>query len=153
MAARSRRHQRAANSLGVSSVRATGEAAAPRPGDVVPVLAPDRSGMAPPPLLASRFVALEDGTSLDLATGGRVWIERQVLDEVSRVAWPEQMARLWRLWHPALATCVAPDGSSSRTRRASLFVAAEKEGTPQKKVRLIRAFLDEAHRAERLFPR
>ena len=59
-----------------------------------------------PPLLATRFVALDDGTSLDLATGGRVWIERRVLDEVARSAWPEVVTRLWRLWHPALAPCV-----------------------------------------------
>jgi hypothetical protein len=59
-----------------------------------------------PALLATRFVALDDGTSLDLATGGRVWIERRVLDEVARAVWPEMVARLWRLWHPALAPCV-----------------------------------------------
>ncbi len=59
-----------------------------------------------PPLLATRFVALDDGTSLDLATGGRVWIERRVLDDVARAVWPEMVARLWRLWHPALAPCV-----------------------------------------------
>ena len=59
-----------------------------------------------PPLLAMRFVALDDGTSLDLASGGRVWIERRVLDEVARAAWPEMVTRLWRLWHPALAPCV-----------------------------------------------
>ena len=59
-----------------------------------------------PPLLATRFVALDDGTSLDLASGGRVWIERRVLDDVARAAWPEMVTRLWRLWHPALAPCV-----------------------------------------------
>ena len=60
----------------------------------------------PPPLLATRFVALDDGTSLDLASGGRVWIERRVLDDVARAVWPEMVSRLWRLWHPALAPCV-----------------------------------------------
>ncbi len=59
-----------------------------------------------PSLMATRFVALDDGTSLDLASGGRVWIERRVLDDVARAVWPEMMARLWRLWHPALAPCV-----------------------------------------------
>ena len=59
-----------------------------------------------PSLLASRFVALDDGTSLDLATGGRVWIERRVLDAAAAVAWPEMATRIWRLWHPALAPCV-----------------------------------------------
>ncbi len=59
-----------------------------------------------PPLLATRFVALDDGTSLDLASGGRVWIERRMLDDVARAAWPEMVTRLWRLWHPALAPCV-----------------------------------------------
>ena len=59
-----------------------------------------------PSLLASRFVALDDGTSLDLATGGRVCIERRVLDPVAAAAWPGMVARIWRLWHPALATCV-----------------------------------------------
>ena len=59
-----------------------------------------------PPMLASRFVAIDDGTSLDLATGDRVWIERRVLDDVARAVWPEMVGRLWRLWHPALAPCV-----------------------------------------------
>ena len=59
-----------------------------------------------PPLLASRFVALDDGMSLDLATGGRVWIERRVLDTIARALWPPLMSRLWGLWHPALAPCV-----------------------------------------------
>ena len=59
-----------------------------------------------PPLLASRFVALDDGMSLDLATGGRVWIERRVLDTIARTLWPPLMSRLWALWHPALAPCV-----------------------------------------------
>ena len=59
-----------------------------------------------PPLLASRFVALDDGMALDLATGGRVWIERRVLDTIARALWPPLMSRLWGLWHPALAQCV-----------------------------------------------
>jgi len=59
-----------------------------------------------PSLLACRFVALDDGTSLDLATGGRVCIERRVLDAAAAAAWPQMAARIWRLWHPALAPCV-----------------------------------------------
>ena len=59
-----------------------------------------------PPLIAMRFLDLGDGTSLDLATAGRVWIERRALDEVSRLVWPGVIETLARLWHPAVATCV-----------------------------------------------
>jgi len=60
---------------------------------------------------------------------------------------PEQLADIYRSQASAHATLSDADGSDTPQRRAALFVAAEHEGTPQKKVRLIRAFLDEAHHA------
>ncbi|MEO8420315.1 MAG: hypothetical protein ABI457_03900 [Hyphomicrobium sp.] len=58
-----------------------------------------------------------------------------------------QLADIYRAQPAAGAVLSDAAGSDAPQRRAALFVAAEKEGTPQKKVRLIRAFLDEAHRA------
>jgi hypothetical protein len=43
-------------------------------------------------------------------------------------------------------------GDAGTIERAKLFVAAEREQTPQKKARLIRAFLDEARRAHLYWP-
>ncbi len=73
-----------------------------------PLLATRDHAMHPhaPPLIAMRYLDLGDGTSLDLATAGRVWIERPALDEVSRLVWPGVIETLARLWHPAVATCV-----------------------------------------------
>jgi hypothetical protein len=60
---------------------------------------------------------------------------------------PERLADIYRA--PSAGTAVVSDAAGTDTpqRRAALFLAAEHERTPQKKVRLIRAFLDEAHRA------
>ena len=60
---------------------------------------------------------------------------------------PQQLADIYRGQPPEGAVLSDATGTDTPQRRAALFVAAEKEGTPQKKVRLIRAFLDEAHRA------
>jgi hypothetical protein len=60
---------------------------------------------------------------------------------------PEQLADVYRSQGEADATVSDAAGTDTTHRRASLFVAAEHEHTPQKKVRIIRSFLDEAHRA------
>jgi hypothetical protein len=58
---------------------------------------------------------------------------------------PEELAAAYRAHATAAgATTGAPDTSE---RRAELFLAAEAERTPLKKVRLIRSFLDEARRS------
>jgi hypothetical protein len=59
----------------------------------------------------------------------------------------EQLADIYRAQPATGATLSDAGGTDTPQRRAALFVAAEHEGTPQKKVRLIRAFLDESHRA------
>jgi hypothetical protein len=59
----------------------------------------------------------------------------------------EQLADIYRAQPDAGAVISDAVGTDTPQRRAGLFVAAEHERTPQKKVRLIRAFLDEAHRA------
>lgn len=61
---------------------------------------------------------------------------------------PQELAEIYRT-QSAGAAAVVSDASGTDTpqRRAALFSAAESERTPQKKVRLIRSFLDEAHRA------
>lgn len=55
---------------------------------------------------------------------------------------PEELGEIYRAQGAAPA-----EGADPAHRRASLFAAAEAEGTPQKKVRLIRSFLDDARRA------
>jgi len=60
---------------------------------------------------------------------------------------PEQLADIYRAQESSHAVASDAAGSDTPQRRAALFVAAEQEHTPQKKVRLIRSFLDEAHRA------
>ncbi len=60
---------------------------------------------------------------------------------------PEQLAQIYRAQGTADAVASDAAGADTPRRRAALFVSAEHEHTPQKKVRLIRAFLDEAHRA------
>jgi hypothetical protein len=60
---------------------------------------------------------------------------------------PQQLADIYRAQPSGGAVISDAAGTDTPQRRAALFVAAENEGTPQKKVRLIRAFLDEAHRA------
>lgn len=60
---------------------------------------------------------------------------------------PEQLAEIYRSGAAGEAAVSDAAGSDTPQRRAALFVAAENEHTPQKKVRLIRSFLDDAHRA------
>ncbi len=60
---------------------------------------------------------------------------------------PQQLADIYRAQPQNGAVISDAAGTDTPQRRAALFVAAEHEDTPQKKVRLIRAFLDEAHRA------
>jgi hypothetical protein len=60
---------------------------------------------------------------------------------------PEELAATYRAQSPATAVISDAAGADTPQRRAALFAAAEQEHTPQKKVRLIRSFLDEAHRA------
>jgi hypothetical protein len=57
---------------------------------------------------------------------------------------PDKLADIYRK-HASLAAAAA--GANTAERRAQLFVAAEAERTPLKKVRLIRSFLDESRRA------
>jgi hypothetical protein len=57
---------------------------------------------------------------------------------------PDELADIYRRHAPMAQTNAAPN---SAERRAQLFVAAEVERTPLKKVRLIRSFLDESRRA------
>lgn len=59
----------------------------------------------------------------------------------------QQLAEIYRSLSEAAAVISDAAGTDTPRRRAGLFVAAERERTPQKKVRLIRAFLDEARRA------
>ncbi len=59
----------------------------------------------------------------------------------------QQLADIYRSQPGAGAEISDASGTDTPQRRAALFIAAEHERTPQKKVRLIRAFLDEAHRA------
>jgi hypothetical protein len=59
----------------------------------------------------------------------------------------ERLADIYREQPATQAALSDAAGTGTPQRRAVLFVSAEREGTPQKKVRLIRAFLDEAHRA------
>ena len=59
----------------------------------------------------------------------------------------EQLADIYRAQGTGETVISDAAGTDTPQRRAGLFVAAEHEHTPQKKVRLIRAFLDEAHRA------
>lgn len=59
----------------------------------------------------------------------------------------DDLADVYRVQAAASAVVSDAAGTDTPERRATLFVAAEHEYTPQKKVRLIRAFLDEARRA------
>ena len=59
----------------------------------------------------------------------------------------QQLADIYRAQPPTGTVISDTAGTDTSQRRAALFVAIDNEGTPQKKVRLIRAFLDEAHRA------
>ena len=57
---------------------------------------------------------------------------------------PEQIAGIYRANAPLAGAAAGPNTAE---RRAQLFVAAEAERTPLKKVRLIRSFLDKSRRA------
>lgn len=59
----------------------------------------------------------------------------------------QQLADIYRAQPDAEAVVSDANGTDTPRRRAALFAAAERERTPQRKVRLIRAFLDEARRA------
>ena len=59
----------------------------------------------------------------------------------------EQLAEVYRAQPPGDAAVSDADGADTPGRRAALFNSAEAEGTPQRKVRLIRAYLDDARRA------
>ena len=58
---------------------------------------------------------------------------------------PEKLAEIYGAQTGAPAA--SPQAASTPERRAALFRAAAAEITPQKKVRLIRSFLDDAHRS------
>jgi hypothetical protein len=60
---------------------------------------------------------------------------------------PQQLADIYRAQPSTGALISDAAGTDTPQRRAALFVAIDNERTPQKKVRLIRAFLDESHRA------
>ena len=53
-------------------------------------------------LVANRFVALQDGTHLDLATSAIVRLTRRPIAEQIRATLEEEGARLCRVWHPGL---------------------------------------------------
>jgi len=91
---------------------------------------------AAPSLLAA--MALDPGTeaSLKLAAAERA----AHLNAIN----PEKLAEIYRALAPADP---GPAGQSTPERRAALFVLAEREETPLKKVRLIRSFLDDARRS------
>ena len=54
-------------------------------------------------LVANRFVALQNGTHLDLATSAIVRLMRRPIEEQLRATLEEEGARLCRLWHPAMS--------------------------------------------------
>jgi DNA-binding NtrC family response regulator len=54
-------------------------------------------------LVANRFVALQNGTHLDLATSAIVRLTRRPIEEQMRATLEEEGARLCRLWHPAMS--------------------------------------------------
>ena len=92
---------------------------------------------AAPSLLAA--LALDPGTqpSLKLAAA-------EGAAQVNAIT-PEQLAEIYRT--QARAAGQPADAGNTPERRAGLFAAAEAERTPQKQVRLIRSFLDEARRS------
>ena len=54
-------------------------------------------------LVANRFVALQNGTHLDLATSAIVRLTRRPIGEQIRATLEEEGVRLCRLWHPAMS--------------------------------------------------
>jgi hypothetical protein len=93
---------------------------------------------AAPSLLAA--LALDPGTPPDLKLAAA-----EGAAQVNAIK-PEELARIYRA-RAAVAAGVPPESSNPAERRAALFAAAEAEGTPLKKVRLIRSFLDDARRS------
>jgi hypothetical protein len=65
---------------------------------------------------------------------------------------PEQLATIYRAQAPPPSSGPPLDAPHLAERRAQLFVEAENEFTPLKKVRLIRSFLDETRRAGLYIP-
>ena len=92
---------------------------------------------AAPSLLAA--LALDPGTSPGLKLAAA-----EAAAQVNAIT-PEKLAEIYR--EQTGPPPESPQGASTPERRAALFRAAESEITPQKKVRLIRSFLDDAHRA------
>jgi hypothetical protein len=103
------------------------------------VEAPQVLKQAAPSLLAALTIDAQAAPSDRLAAA-------EAAAQVNAIS-AERLADIYREQPAAEATLSDADGTGSPQRRAALFVSAEREGTPQKKVRLIRAFLDDAHRA------
>jgi len=94
---------------------------------------------AAPALLAA--LALDRGVAMEMRLRAA-----EAAVQVNAIT-PEQLADIYRAQGPGKAVISDAAGTDTPQRRAGLFAAAEHERTPQKRVRLIRAFLDEAHRA------
>jgi hypothetical protein len=92
---------------------------------------------AAPSLLAALALDRATPPTLKLAAG-------EAAAQVNAIT-PEKLAAIYR--EQAGAPLASPQAGSTPEQRAALFRAAEIEITPQKKVRLIRSFLDDAHRA------
>jgi hypothetical protein len=103
---------------------------------------------AAPSLLAAMTIDAQAaaGDRLAQAAAGDRLAAAEAAAQVNAIS-AEQLADIYRAQPATGATLSDAGGTDTPQRRAALFVAAEHEGTPQKKVRLIRAFLDEAHRA------
>ena len=102
--------------------------------------APDSADVlehASPSLLAA--LALDPNTQAGLRL-----IAAEGAAQVNAVA-PEELATVYRA--QAIPLGMAGDTSDAALRRAELFVSAESQRTPLKKVRLIRSFLDESRRS------
>jgi hypothetical protein len=93
---------------------------------------------AAPALLAA--LALDPNTPPDLKLAAA-----EAAAQVNAIK-PKELAQIYRT-RAAIAAGVPPETANAAERRAGLFAAAEAEGTPMKKVRLIRSFLDDARRA------
>lgn len=94
---------------------------------------------AEPSLLAALALDAQTEPGLKLAAA-------EAAAQVNAIS-PQQLADAYRAQASAGAVISDAAGTDTPQRRGALFAAAESEHTPQKKVRLLRAFLDEAHRA------
>jgi len=92
---------------------------------------------ASPSLLAA--LALDPGTQAGLKL-----IAAEAAAQVNAIT-PDELANAYRA--QAAPTGAAPAFAEAALRRAELFVSADAERTPLKKVRLIRSFLDESRHA------